>query len=160
MSEPITKPVDFRVLMIQGAREFGDLAKRAEEDLSHYRDMNTELAQWAERADMNQAYITFKPQAGGDPGSLSFEVFIPPFLPSHYEGEAIMGPFGTTYWPTWEEAKDFHDRVIADIWAGKYGVSHGGTVDDPTCEAAGQHVRSTRHTRWECAHVTEVDTDG
>lgn len=27
------------------------------------------------------------------------------------------------------------------------------------CEKAGQHVRSTRHARWVCPFVTEVDTD-
>lgn len=49
------------------------------------------------------------------------------------------------------------DRITAFL---KGELSHGGTlVDDPLCRAAGQHRRFTTHTRWECAHVTEVDTD-
>lgn len=36
---------------------------------------------------------------------------------------------------------------------------YGGMADFDTCERAGQHVRSTRHTRWDCPNVTEVDID-
>lgn len=46
---------------------------------------------------------------------------------------------------------------------GMTSVEHPSQVGTPSdagiCAERGQHVRSTRHTRWECPSVTEMDVD-
>jgi hypothetical protein len=62
-----------------------------------------------------------------------------------------------------EFEKSADDAVMAylmdDDEPSQLGMPEDFIADQAACEAAGQHVRSTRHTRWVCPFVTEVDTD-
>lgn len=53
-------------------------------------------------------------------GALGWEVNIPPYTDAHFEGgrahpdAPILGVYSDTYWPTWEEARAFAERVLSD----------------------------------------------
>lgn len=103
------------------------MAERKSDDLdeqaSYLQERADELKRWRARDDMNHPRITFDAESHVDS---PFEVFIPPFLPNHFEGEAILAPFGTCTWRTWDEAKAFHDSVLEEIEAGKYNETWKG----------------------------------
>lgn len=61
-------------------------------------------------------YIRYRPSstsaATGYVWPAEWEVYIPPTKPEHFENGdvlngAVLGPWGESYWPTWEEARDF-----------------------------------------------------
>lgn len=60
-------------------------------------------------------YIRYRPSSTSPTGYVwpaEWEVYIPPTKPEHFEygdvlNGAVLGPWGESYWATWEEARDF-----------------------------------------------------
>jgi len=111
--------INFMALQRAGAQGAADKMNQANEDAAYYRDRAEELTRWSNSPYKNRTHIEYQPD--DEWPDQQYEVFIPPFALNHFEGESIVGPFGTSNWPTWEEAKAFFDSVLADIEAGKYG---------------------------------------
>lgn len=78
-----------------------------------------------------------------------FEHRVVPTGNPRYEHDDREFEYGS--FETWAEA------FAAMLSASEYSCNP--PIDSLVCMEVGQHVRSTRHTRWDCPFVTEVDTD-
>lgn len=97
------------------------MAERKRDDAAIDVDFYDETARMLTRSRGSVPEIRFV-GTGDEP----FVVTIPPFLPNHFDGNGPLAPFGDTYWPTWGIAKEFYDRVIRHVGAGKYNETWKG----------------------------------
>lgn len=121
MTEDVTSTesgIPWRHLMRLGADEFENLRQKAVDEVAHFQARGRELIAWS-KTDAALPHVTYHPT--WDDGIGPFEVYIPPFRPNHFDGDAIAAPFGVSYWPTWQEATEFFDHVMEGILNGQYG---------------------------------------
>lgn len=118
MEGALTMAVNFNELIIENVATARDFMGLIEE---HWH-RSGEWVQWAERLEARLPTIT----AVQNGEVYEYEVYIPPFHPSHFAGGVpsgdILGPFDVSIWGTLREAEAFLESTLSEIEAGKYST--------------------------------------
>lgn len=87
----------------------------SEKMMHQIRKLNEEAAALQVARDyLERNVVTSKLSAHIEPdGGDGWRVFIPPYLATHFDGPAILGPYEDTYFDTLEEASAFLQQIMA-----------------------------------------------
>lgn len=115
-AEPEVPPLDWPRLLAARIQQASAEVAAAEQALKYAKDMLQSAKNCHANGQFNTPSIS---PTGWEAGRQQWQVWIPPFDSSHFDGDNVLAPYGHTYWDTSEEAFKFLARVLFEIQNGK-----------------------------------------